>query len=268
MKYLLSIFVIAILFSCNNNSGKNEKPKPENQNWKGDWERDIWQNPAFLKIKSINGDSLDFRLFSSSGGHTGDIEGKALIHGNIAIYYLEESYDTCSLTFEIFGDSLIIMIHEKGNCFAAMGVTYEGNYYNPKYETKTKTAAKGNSKEDSDETLLSLGIFDNLSEDSIFKRLTKEDYNLFLNSTQLTSDDDDLDKFNAKVKSSGVRGLFTIMENIIMIDSSKNIWAAVIDDNKVLYFTSNKDYQNKLPKTIEEWRSRFKDYPIIYKSHN
>jgi hypothetical protein len=268
MKYLLSIFVIATLFSCNNNSEKKENQKTENQNWKGNWEKEIWQNPASLKIKSIGGDSLDFQLFSSSGGHTGDVEGKALVDGNTAIYYLTENYDTCLLTFEIFGDTLIIMSQEKGNCFAAMGVTYEGNYFNSKYKTKAKTTGKSNSKEDGNKSLLSLGIFDNLSEDSIFKRLTREDYDLFINSTQLTSDDDDLDHFNAKVKSSGVRGLFTIMENIIMIDSSKNIWAAVISGNKVLYYTSNKDYQNKLPKTIEEWRSGFRDYPIIYKSKN
>jgi hypothetical protein len=62
-----------------------------------------------------------------------------------------------------------------------------------------------------------------------------------------------------------LRGLYTIMENIIMIDSSKNIWAAVIDDNKIYYFTNRLDYKTKLPRTIENWRNRFKDYKVIYK---
>ncbi|MES1215056.1 MAG: hypothetical protein ABUT20_06045, partial [Bacteroidota bacterium] len=247
-----------------NNSLKIGPSKKQNPNWKGEWERDLWQNPASLKIKNIISDSLDFQLFSSSGGHSGEIEGKALINGNIATYYLAEKYDTCLLSFEIFGDSLIVMNHTKGNCFAAMGVTYAGKYYN----SKTKSKKILSEKENSNETLLTLGIFDNPSEDSAFRLLTNEDYNLFLSSTQLSSDDDDLDNFNAKVKSSAVRGLFTIMENIIIIDSSKNIWAAVIDEDKVLYYTNNKDYQIKLPKTIENWRSGFKNYPVVYKSKN
>ena len=44
-----------------------------------------------------------------------------------------------------------------------------------------------------------------------------------------------------------------------------NIWAAVIDDNKVYYFTNNKEYKNRLPKTIDNWRQNFKNYEVIYK---
>ena len=121
-------------------------------------------------------------------------------------------------------------------------------------------------KEDkSSESMTSLGVFTTKRTDSIFKKLVGSSYSQFVNSTQLTSEDDDLDGLNSTVYSSGVKGLYTIMENIIMIDSLNNIWAAVIDDNKVYYFTNTQNHKSTLPKTIDNWRQRFKDYPIIYK---
>jgi hypothetical protein len=260
---LLPIFAsMMILLGCSgNDQKKTEQPKFTNTNWKGTWERNSWQSEASLEIISINGDSLEFKLLAFSGGHDGEVEGKAFIGGNRAIYYSADENDTCSLVFKIFGDTLISVDQEKGICFAPMGVSYEGNYYSSKYQL-----AKEDKKVAKRETLLTLGVFDNDAEDSIFRKLMGDDYDLFLGSTQLSSESDDLDSLNAKVRSSGVRGLFTSMENIIMIDTANNIWAAVIDDDKVLYYTNRIDYRSKLPKTIEEWRSRFKEYPVIYKS--
>lgn len=265
MKQLLFLILLFELFSCNSNSeNKSTEQKTETYNWKGNWEKDTWQNDAALKIKNVVGDSsLDFEIAASSGGSEGNFEGKAIIKGNIAIYNLAEELDSCILTFKIFGDTLIAIKQGEGNCFAGIGVLYEGNYFNSKYKPK---AGKNRDSKKADETLFSLGTFESVVDDSIFKELTKKDYDLFLNSTQLTSEDDDLDSLNAKVYTSGVRGLFTFMENIIMIDDKKNIWAAVIDDNKVLYYTNTKGYASKLPKTVENWRSRFKVYPIIYKT--
>lgn len=152
------------------------------------------------------------------------------------------------------GDSIITIGQKKGTCFAGMAVTYDGAYKN---ENLPEEEASAN--------LISAGVFTTEKEDTAFKSLVGENYSLFVNSTQLISESEDLDNFNASVHSSGVRGLFTAMENIIMIDSLYNIWAAVIDDGKVYYFTNNDDYKEKLPKTIDNWRQRFKDYPVVYK---
>jgi hypothetical protein len=221
--------------------------------WLGSWRRDQWQSSASLEITGIKGDSISFSLAASNGGNTGEIEGMAIVSGNSAVFSSFDESDTCLMQFELIGDS-IIAIDQKGFCFAGMGVSYSGQYNN----AKTR-------KGETTETMTSLGLFPTEKQDSIFKDLVGTSYSLFVNSTQLTSEDEDLDGLNATVRSSGVRGLFTIMENIVMVDSLNNIWAAVIDDNKVYYFTNHKDSKNTLPKTIENWRMRFKDYPVLYK---
>jgi hypothetical protein len=225
------------------------------KSWLGEWERRIHQNDASLKITGIKGDSLAFSLQAMSGGHSGEVEGIAFVRGNIATYVGEENNDTCLLEFELIGDTVITIDQKRGNCFAGMGVDYNGDYKNSKYLPKTEES----------ENLVDLGVFETKQEDSVFRSLVGDNYSLFINSTQLVSEDNDLDSLNATVRSSGVKGLYTISENIIMIDSSYNIWAAVLDNEKVYYFTNNKEYKHKLPKTIEDWRSRFSDYEVIYK---
>jgi hypothetical protein len=72
------------------------------------------------------------------------------------------------------------------------------------------------------------------------------------------------DSFHAAVTIGGVRGLYTIMEGIIMRGMHGELWVAYIDDSCVRYFTTQTKWKNTLPKTIEAWRERFKTIPISY----
>lgn len=263
MKYFIGLFFISgLLYGCNSNNTANEKSpgniisaKTVSGKWIGKWEREEWQNDAALEITHIKGDSIGFTLFAGSGGHTGEIAGMALVNDSIAAFTNNDEGDSCLIEFNLIGDSIITINQKKGNCFTAIAVTYSGLYRN-----SNKIADK-ESKED----MLTLEIFKTRKEDSLFRSLVGDDYSLFVNSTQLTSEDEDLDSLNTTVRSSGVRGLYTFMENIIMIDTLNNIWAAVIDDNKVYYFTNKKEYKERLPKTIDNCRQNFKQYPVIYK---
>jgi hypothetical protein len=230
----------------------------DGKKWMGKWSRHTWQNEAGLDITAWANDSLTFSMHAGSGGHTGEVEGNALFNDSTATYYSANENDTCIIHFRLFGDSLIVVNVEKGNCFAGMAVTYDGNYYAAKYHSKEE--------DNKPKTFVDLGILDS-AQDALLKSVTGDDYHRFFASTQLTStDDDDMDSLHAKVYASGIRGLFTEMENIIMIDSSSHIWAAVLDDSKVFYYTNNHDDAGKLPKTIEHWRERFKQDTVMYKS--
>jgi hypothetical protein len=263
MKSVIGYFLVSgLLCSCFSNDSSNNIPpndiipiKTANKLWIGKWVREQWQNDATLEISNIKSDSIEFSLFAGSGGHTGEIAGMAVVRDSIATFINSEETDTCLIEFILIGDSVIRIKQKRGNCFTALAVTYDGYYKNSK-----KISIKGN-----EEDLVTLGILKTREQDSLFRALVGESYSLFVNSTQLTSEDDDLDSLNITVRSSGVRGLYTFMENIIMIDSSNNIWAAVIDDNKVYYFTTKKEYTEQLPKTIDNWRQNFKNYPIVYK---
>jgi hypothetical protein len=244
---------IGLMCSCGPNQSAAPKEKKPDNRWAGKWERKVWQNDADLEITNSMTDSFDFEIMAGSGGNTGENSGQAAIKGNTARFVTADDIDTCIIEFELMGDTMIAVSQVKGNCGTGLGVTFSGEYYKSGKHPK-KTAA------DEQPEILAEPA------NTLLRKLTGAAYTLFVNSTQLTQEEEDLDGLHARVISSGVRGLFTEMENIIMIDSSKNIWAAVISDDTVLYFTNNSDYREKLPKTIDEWRSNFKDYPVIYKN--
>jgi hypothetical protein len=221
------------------------------------WKLGEWQAGASLEVKSVKNDSLIFSLNSSDGGHVGEIEGRAYIKGNEAIFISSE-VKGCKLIMHISGDSVINITDENTcNGYGGMGVGFSGKFVNQKFLPKEKK-----------ETLITLKILTE-QQDAVFKPLVDTNYQHFVDCTELINDRSDIktEEFGAKVISSGVRGLYTYMEYIIMIDQQNQIWAAVINDQKVFYYTSSKDYINKLPNTIEEWRDNFKDYPIIYASN-
>lgn len=64
-----------------NDSLKNSTSvvQPASKLWLGKWERRQWQNEASLNITGIKGDSITFALFASNGGHTGEVEGVAVV---------------------------------------------------------------------------------------------------------------------------------------------------------------------------------------------
>ncbi|MGZ3954381.1 MAG: hypothetical protein ACXVLT_07215, partial [Flavisolibacter sp.] len=76
--------------------------------------------------------------------------------------------------------------------------------------------------------------------------------------------DEEHAEIDKRIVRGGVPGLYTINEGIIIVDKSENIWGAFLDVDKVYYFTSDKNSQNKLPEVIEEWRSNFKDIEVSY----
>lgn len=229
-----------------------------NKIWLGNWERVTHNANAGIDIKKIKGTWFSFSMQAGDGGHTGEIEGIAKITGDKALFISDEE-KSCKLEFQLLGDSVIV-VNESNECsvFGGIGVCFSGRYINSKRLTEAQ-------KEDN------AGMRDvqqlTVREDSIFKAMVGDSYKTFVSTTQMNEEDaKDLDGLNAKVLPSGIRGLYTYMENIIMIDSAKHMWAAVIDNDKVLYYTNRDDYKNQLPKTIEDWRSRFKQYPVIYKS--
>jgi hypothetical protein len=255
---ITNLFTV-FLFFCWGCSNHVNRPaivvKPASKSWLGKWSRQVWQNDAGLEIKAVRGDSMEFSLFAQSGGHTGELEGVAVVVGNTATFLDAEEADTCLLVFTLHGDSVIAVEQKKGSCFAGMGVFYDGNYRNERLIHK----------EVPEKSMFNLGMLNSETEDSVFRMLVKEGYQLFVNSTQLVGEEEDLDSLGVQVKSAGVRGMYTYMENIVMVDSAMNVWAAVIDNDTVYYYTNHNDYKDRLPKTIDVWRERFKDYIVVYR---
>ena len=54
-----------------------------------------------------------------------------------------------------------------------------------------------------------------------------------------------------------------------MVDAKDQIWAAVIDSDldAVKYFTNVSLYVKKLPRTIDNWRERFREKRVLFMNH-
>lgn len=225
----------------------------DSQLWKGTWERLERNYGGTLKIDKIENNVLYFNILALNGGHTGDFDGTAKITGNKALYKFKGNGQNCVLEFTLFKDQKIEVDQKTDECDGGMGVFYRGTYVNAKLGKKAP-----------EENLVSLGILQTPQQESIFKKLVGNRYDAFLNSSQLQSEVEDLDGMNFKGVASGVRGLYTFMENIILYNSKGEFWCAVIDDEKVYYFTNSTQFRNKLPLTIEEWRKDFKDWEVVF----
>jgi hypothetical protein len=221
--------------------------------WKGTWSRNEWQHSATLEIKPMGPKSFHFSLVALNGANTGDLEGVATVDGNRAIY-TDPHHKECILEFLYKNDHVLEVEQSADNCAAGHGVTYPGTYENTLFK----------SQEVKSPTLVELGILQTPAQEKIFRGLVGDYYETFLNSTQLVTEETDLDKLHAKVFASGIRGLFSFMENIIMYNKSNEFWAAVIVDEEVFYFTNSKKFEKELPQTIEKWRTAFADKKVVF----
>jgi hypothetical protein len=259
---LTSIISMCLLYACRHNSDKSSKKLNlvDKKIWIGEWDRHKWQNGGTLTISKIVRDSLFFSLQVNGGGAIGEIEGKACIKNDSAIFTTDEDEHHCKMVFRINRNKLTIAIIST-DCYqhAGLNADFDGNYFAQKDTV--------NGYQDTTETLISLGVL-NRTEDSTFRKLVGDSYETYITDTQLIESDlEEEDNLHAKVIASSVNQMRTYMEYIIIIDSSKRMWTAVIDANKkVRYFTNSNNYTENLPKTIDSWRERFKEYPVIYRS--
>jgi len=221
-----------------------------NHSWQG---RYLRQNgvfsPSTIDISYNTGDSFYFSMKSASGSHTGGVSGVALIKGNSAIF---NDGRKGTLTFELDGQKIKIKQSYEMYYYGGMGVGFSGEYVGQNEKLKDVS--------DIDFTFL------NSVQKDTFKSLVQEHYLAFQKTAQFTFPTEDLDNFGAHAYSMAIRGLFTEVESIIMYRDDNKFWAAVIEGNNVYYFT-NTNRTKALPRTIEKWRERFKNKPIIYPSN-
>jgi hypothetical protein len=270
MKYtllFLALTGITMMLSCSQvsktpetSTPKTSANKPSQQkvveidsnNWKGDWERTDWQAGASLIIKSFKGNRFHFEIEAVNGGNSGEIGGEGVLQGDSAI---SEETDGCRLALKLSVDRKKIKLSATSGCsqFAGNGVYFDGDY-----------EKNGKLKK---ESLVSLNVL-NRQQDRQLKTLVDTFYNRYVECTDIVDTEDlkDIDSLNTAVITSGVKGLFTFMQYIIMTDKKSHIWTAVIDNETVHYFTNSDLFKDHLPKTIDIWREDFKNDPIIY--HN
>ncbi|MBT2290827.1 hypothetical protein J7E73_17140 [Paenibacillus albidus] len=232
---------------------------PSAADWTGEWNMTA-ESPfrnARVQISGIQKDKLSFTIGAQDGGHSGIIdEGSAYLRNRIAIYKENDG----SVVFFYLLNNQLYVVSPSPVYSAGANVTYTGAYY------------KGPAK-DTTFTLKDLGVFKTNAEDKAFRKVVGDDYELFLSSMQLLTREKDQDGLKATVVKGGVRGLFTVMEAIVMYDAKGHYWAAVIGSQNTgseevelpqVQFYTNVPGTTKLPKTIDTWRQSFPEYKVIF----
>lgn len=219
-----------------------------NSGWNGNWNRvgDTQFEHSSVYITSSKKGQIDFIINAFSGDNFGVIEGSAELLGDQCSYInSDEGY---TVSFTLHEEQLQIEMTGNTQSSLGFGVTVDGIY---KLGEQMKQMTD----------FVELGIFDNTDELDSFKQLVKEDYQLFADSFQLCSISEDRDGFKAKVLTGTVRGTIDRAEGIIMKGADQNIWAAVIHENKIKYYTTGPN--EYLPITIDHWRQDFEKLEVV-----
>ena len=220
--------------------------------WWGKWERESLADSfnGNLFIYDVDKEGFYFELIVQHGAHTGLLENEyaKFTSHNEALFIGENNYDAepCHLTFFKINETIQVI---ENNCSHYHGVRahLDGDYHLKKdifsyYEKLI------------DDEVLS----------KIYSLLGKKYWKSFKKCFNDTFKIDDIDEFNSSVIGGGMAGFYTTYEAIIMVGKDKEIWGAFLDVTEVYYFTSEKKYKNKIPKTINNWREKFKEKEVVF----
>lgn len=119
----------------------------------------------------------------------------------------------------------------------------------------------------SPEMVINYGYLDEIDLNEI-ERMTGKYLAVFLDNFQQFSIENDEEDNELIVITAGVKGLYTIMESIVVLNNFGNIWCAFIDPeiDSIRYFT-NRTSQDK-PKSMKDWLSKLVEKQIIENDDN
>jgi hypothetical protein len=222
--------------------------------WWGRWSDQGRMFGRHLFIYEVGANGFRFELAVFSGAHTGEVIDFARFQGPnsaLALIALDGEPAPCELNFRRSAPigRLQIDIEESGPCqaFRGIGAFFGGTVYREP------------------ESLFLAGKLDE-QDLARLHSISGKYFEPLMDRCQQVGEMDNLDEFPAKCIACGVRGLYTIMEAVILLGPSGRLWAAYIDDDVVRYFTTEGSWKARLPLTLEKWRERFGDKRVVYDS--
>lgn len=218
--------------------------------WKG--EAGHPSNAMSLLIGRESPSQFRFTILSNIGANTCEVSGVSKVDksGN-AKFIDDDKYggDPCSIHFNLLPDGKYEITSH--GCIGYCGL---GAYFDSKYTRGIDYFV----------------LHDVLTEVDAaeFSLIVGSWYDLFVENMASIIVSEDRDGLGADVWQGGVRGMYTLKEGIIMSRDDGYIWAAVLNEDFIGYFSNHPKYLNILPKTIETWRSRFPNAEVMFISDN
>lgn len=227
---------------------------PEVPVWWGHWTIEsrgaAWGGHLFIREVGPAGFLFDIAVFS--GTHTGTLSGFARLVSPDQAYariQVRTGANVCELSFQrrLSDARRLIDIEEKASCFDhhGIGATFNGTFVREH------------------DNLFDSGVIDEMDLQRLCS-ITGKHFADLSDCFQQVGDQEVLDQFQATAIVGAPRGMFTTMEGIVMRGKRGELWAAYTAGDEVHYFTTQREYRDRLPVTIEHWRERFKQRALIF----
>ena len=114
----------------------------------------------------------------------------------------------------------------------------------------------------------------------VLRRLLKNDYHLLIWSLKSVSYPENslsyVDQKGVLTLRGFVPGLGTIMEALLVVEPCGNIYVGILDSDRFLYFSNDKEYIAQLSPVIDQWRAGIEqlrsqtekrpELPVVFKS--
>jgi len=220
--------------------------------WFGFWHTDGTPTASnTLFIREVSATGFIFHLSLIDGSRAGNIVGIAKFVGPDTAYARIDGANEsgpCEIKFRrTLGEKRQIQVEESLGCrdFKGMGASFEGNY-----------VCRG-------DLLFDSAALDELDLQRLYG-ITGQYSQPLLDRFQQVGSSDNNDTFTAKVITGGAKGLYTFFEAIVMRGAEGQLWAAYIDGETVRYFTTEREFRERLPQTVDKWRDRFRHKNVVF----
>jgi hypothetical protein len=221
------------------------------RDWSGDWTVPSRFAASNLSVKMLSPKKFEFVLEAYNGANAGEISGTAVIRGAKAFYDDRAAIEKdaprrgCRLTFTHEGDLIDVAATTECQYYAGNAVLFSERYQKNTMLTR-------------ESDFVYLKVFPDKKLDWEFRLLTGRDYEKFLDSFHIVTEEENEEAFGAKIFSACVRGICSSNAAIVMFDETNRIWAAVVypeegEKTTINYYTNVADWKDKMPKTIDAW---------------
>lgn len=205
-------------------------------------------------IKVLFDDLFYYELFGHSGYHIGNMKDVAVLQDNQAdivfkdhVEWDNEDSDNVYFTFSMKDNNLTLDSNQY-TYGCGMGVGYDSTFTKEEVDVDLPTA-------------LEVGIVDNKKQDDLFKKIVGARYDDFIGYTQyLSYEEVIMDEKTVRAATSSLRGCSGIC---YYINANDYLYAAIIGDSSIDYYTNDSSYEDQLPQPMQEWAAAI-DLTINY----
>ncbi|WP_432663724.1 hypothetical protein R9X47_24455 [Wukongibacter baidiensis] len=204
--------------------------------WYGEWvgANSSYHRRSQLSIKPISDNLIEFNLNAYNGCRTGGYDDTTKIVNGKAIHKTEDGVE---FIFSLDKEGRIQLQSNNYTYYCGAGVSFDSVYVK-ELNIQPPTAIEA-------------GLVDTDEQEKIFKDLTGDMYDTFIDYAQFYFDEESNYK-NYRIRTFGLLSWSDIA--VVMLDNKRNHIIAAIDSGEgVHYYTNDKDWHKKPPKFIEEW---------------